>query len=683
MNSLICNNENNNIKKGRKNLLEHRRIDNISGSNTRSIKSNPSKIKNDNICGSKYILTNNFKNDAETQKIPSYNQHLSNIESNCNESILLFNKIFSLDKNYELNENIINSAVNLLSQSKNNSTYIHFLNILKSHIGIYFWNPTYNKIYEEALNIFQIQNVDFILNMVVNESYSIIKIKSLNSILSLVIDKLQFDERFLIISKNIFSNIESFYKKEEIDIIVKILTIISTNSASSYTKSDFNNENLNLIMKLSMMEIIKALDCRNFVKILKNKNSFLITLTLIKFKVCEFLTIFEKYLINPFIKIKSNSQNIESLHSGLDFFDFEVINLNENNQFITFANSEKGCDIIQEILLTFDIDKTSKIYRFLVKIKNEKNQNKVKLDFLNSEKILRKYSDLPFLNDFSNNDSCYDTSRHLDNNTLISKENLVSKGLIGISSKKYTQSLNTMENLVFNNNNLHNTGKYFLPFSNLAQYPHQNNCQYVNNYSNQFINNNNQNFNFNFNTNDFSNNIRNVPNFSIYNDFNKKDIIITDGKSKKEDIPLKKKKKVKKSKIEKVISKSKANDEITICLKVENSKDETNYEIVIKDLTLEDKMDKIMIDNIRNLNHQSNSNSKLKVDENTNDSSNQTSSQKISSDLNKTFSSNKSIFIDGDIKADEDADLYSLEDINTNDDAQEVKELLSDLIEKQ
>lgn len=678
MNSLNCNNESNNNKKGRKNLLEHRMIDNISGSNTRSFKNNQCKIQNDNNSGSNYVLTSNFTNDVDTQKISSKNQHPSII---CNESILLFNKIFSLDKNYELNENIINSAVNLLSQSRNNSTDIHFLNILKSHIGIYFWNPTYNKIYEEAINIFQMQKVDFILNMVVNESYSIIKIKSLNSILSLVIDKLQFDERFLIISKNIFSNIESFYKKEEIDIIVKILTIILTNPVNSITKSDFSNtnyenENLKLIMKLCMMEIIKALDCRNFVKILKNKNSFLITLTLIKFKVCEFLAIFEKNLINPFIKIKSNNQNIENPHSGSDFFDFEVINLSENNQFITFANSEKGCDIIQEILLTYDIDKTSKIYRFLLKLKNENNANKVKLDFLNSEKILRKYS---ALNNFSNYEN-YDTSKHLDNNSTISKEKLVSKGLINISSKKYTQSLNTIENLVFNNQNLHNTGIYFLPFSNLAQYPHQNNYQYVNNYNNQFSNNCNQNFNFNFNTNDFNNNIRNIP---VYNDLNKKDYNISDLNSKKEEIPSKKKKKVKKSKIVKAISKSKANNEITTCLKDENSNDENKYEIEIKDLTLEDKTDKILINNIRNLNPQSSSNSKLKVDENTNDSSNQTSSQKISSDLNKTFSSNKSIFIDGDIKAYEDANIYSLEDINENDDAQEVKELLSDLIEKQ
>lgn len=429
-------------------------------------------IKN-NSTNKIHLYSNNIDNESngsnnKDEKIFNEIKFENNIESENeyvrhNNDFILF-KVFEFDKNYKLNDDIINQIIEILHLSKNivdkEDEYLIFL---KKNIKTFFWNPTYNKIYEECLNLFDINKVNFILDLISEESYSIIKIRIIHSILYKSIELMEINERFLIFVRNLFSSIQFLYKNEEISILKEIINkLYSFNKCQAHDKDQNKKHNYNykfeIYKKICIKEILTIFDKENFCKIIKCKNAHSLIRMMINFKCFEFFKIFEKYYILPYLdfsKITHYNHNIET-NEIIDNNFVEIVKLTSNSNLILLLNSDRGNVVINEILTSYNENVIEYLIKIILHIKNDNFLNKItNLSFLSNSIVDKRFkiyeSNIYYKSKNTNYvENEYNSNKSCDGNEDIKNLNLNSNGLINLNNKINKEK---------------KSNKYALPFS--------------------------------------------------------------------------------------------------------------------------------------------------------------------------------------------------------------------------
>lgn len=413
-------------------------------------------IEKENKCADKDNILCNINKEMKNENVEpvNTNKDISNKELDKNENEIktnkklvensqllvfkeqfidnFFTKLFLNDKNYNISENeqklIFSILSNIETKNELKIVNLHF----SKNINVFFWNPSFNVIYSTLIDKFNNEEIEPIYDFIAEESFSIIKIKNLKFILIKVVNKLEINTIYVKIVKNLFPNLESFYKNDEVSLILTIIKRVfsnnndldnnnhtntnvnsipkeNINSINDNKKLVLNNENTNVnskiknktaksilkFKKLCINEIILNFKT-NFMKKCKKKNLYVFTSEIIKSKNIEFYRVFEEHFLLPYIKLKSNKfsfkeelKSSKKIKNEINIYNNPKIykedndyhhnicdnhnltnnsqnSLNEKGSFeinidsasdiINLLNSEKGIDIIKEILLAYPHD---------------------------------------------------------------------------------------------------------------------------------------------------------------------------------------------------------------------------------------------------------------------------------------------------------------------------------------
>lgn len=91
----------------------------------------------------------------------------------------------------------------------------------------YIWNPFYIQLFETTIIHFPIKNLYFLIKYLIDESCAFLKLKCGYTILNELIKVLPVSKYYLELCTKLLTNVETFYRKHEIQTLIELVKKIN------------------------------------------------------------------------------------------------------------------------------------------------------------------------------------------------------------------------------------------------------------------------------------------------------------------------------------------------------------------------------------------------------------------------------------------------------------------------